>query len=79
VSDFNSSKKPSSKGVVTPVDRNAIPASCGGATAIDNITTFAKCDTPVTEHCQFTLAFKKVKLCKHPLVHKIVERTSKKP
>jgi len=47
------------------------------ASRIDNITTFAKCETEDPEACRFTLRFPNARLCVHPLVEKIVERSTK--
>ena len=78
VSDINLPKKLRSKQAVAPVEIPIVPPTCK-ATAIGNITTFAKCDTELPEHCRYTLVFKNGRLCKHPHADKIVAQTVKKP
>ena len=77
VSNTSSSKKTGTQRVIQQVDSESIHKECK-AESIENITTFARCLKDESDQCRFTLIFKNGRLCKHPLVDKIVERTLKK-
>ena len=69
VLDFRMSTDPSP-------DRRFPSAECK-ASAIDNVTTFARCEVQEPVHCRYTLSFPYTRLCLHPQSQEIVERTKK--
>ena len=48
------------------------------ASAIDNVSTFVRCEAKEPVSCRFTLKFPKARLCLHPLSQQIVERAKRK-
>jgi len=77
VPNNSSPDKKKGKPLSKVVEGQTIRDTCQ-ASAIENVSTFAKCESEDQDQCRFTLKFPKARLCTHPLSQEIVARTQKK-